>query len=397
MNRLIMITYLLTCLLTAFSCSVPDDIPSTSSDFGIPGTIVSHIPKTEGKYVGSPSLCILPNGDYLASHDEFGPNANTGKSGITRIFKSVDKGSTWTEMTRLDGQYWSNLFLHNGVLYILGVKHGHGNIVIRKSIDGGQSWSIPSTSKTGVLFNGAYHTAPTPVVVWNGRIWRAFENADAVNSKLPDRYGVLMISAPVDSDLLNAANWSMTNCIPADGTWLSGKFRGWLEGNAMITKEGKLLNVARVHVWPGTKERLAMINVTADGSEIYFQPSLGFSIFPGGSKKFTIRYDRNTDRYITIANNIVDGLEEEYPANVRNTISLISSPNLIDWKIEHTLHHHDDVKKHGFQYVDWLIDGEDLIYLSRTAWDDDYGGADSAHNANYLTFHRLEDYKKYIK
>ena len=140
-----------------------------------------------------------------------------------------------------------------------------------------------------------------------------------------------------------------------------------------------------------------MINVAADGSEIYFQPSFGFSIFPGGSKKFTIRYDGNTDRYITIANNIVDGLEEEYPANVRNTISLISSPNLIDWKIEHTLYHHDDVKKHGFQYVDWLIDGEDLIYLSRTAWDDAYGGADSAHNANYLTFHRLENYKKYIK
>lgn len=397
MSRLLMMTYLITLFLTALSCSVPDDVPPVSNDYGVPGTVVSHIPKTEGKYVGSPSLCILPNGDYLASHDEFGPNANTGKSGITRIFKSVDKGSTWTEMTRLDGQYWSNLFLHNGVLYILGVKHGHGNIVIRKSIDGGQSWSIPSTSKTGVLFQGAYHTAPTPVVVWNGRIWRAFENADAINSKLPDRYGVLMISAPVDADLLNAANWSMTNCLPADGTWLAGKFRGWLEGNAMITKEGKLLNVARVHVWPGTKERLAMINVAADGSEIYFQPSFGFSIFPGGSKKFTIRYDGNTDRYITIANNIVDGLEEEYPANVRNTISLISSPNLIDWKIEHTLYHHDDVKNHGFQYVDWLIDGEDLIYLSRTAWDDAYGGADSAHNANYLTFHRLENYKKYIK
>ena len=110
-----------------------------------------------------------------------------------------------------------------------------------------------------------------------------------------------------------------------------------------------------------------------------------------------MRYDETTGRYLTLANNIVDGLEKEYPANVRNTLSLMSSTDLMEWTIEYTVLHHDDVKKHAFQYVDWLIDKNDLVFVSRTAWDDNEGGADSAHNANYLTFHRIENYRQHVK
>lgn len=46
-----------------------------------PGIVVNHVPKSTETYIGSPSLCILPNGDYIASHDLFGPKANTGKMG----------------------------------------------------------------------------------------------------------------------------------------------------------------------------------------------------------------------------------------------------------------------------------------------------------------------------
>lgn len=388
---------LLLCAIISISYSCTKDEEIMTPEVEIPGVVINHLPKSSGKYIGSPAICILPDGSYISCHDEFGPKANTGKSGTTRVFRSIDKGKSWKEIAVLKDQYWSNLFYHNGVLYLLGVNRGHGDIVIRKSLDKGVSWSMPTTSKTGKLFEGAYHTAPTPITIHNGRIWRAFEYADALNSKLPDRYGVLMISAPCDSDLLNAENWSMTNYIPADGTWLNGKFRGWLEGNSIVTKDGRLIDIARVHVWPGTAERAAIINVTADGSEMYFQPSSGFCIFPGGSKKFTVRYDETTGRYLTLANNIVDGLEKEYPANVRNTLSLMSSTDLMEWTIEYTVLHHDDVKKHAFQYVDWLIDKNDLVFVSRTAWDDNEGGADSAHNANYLTFHRIENYRQYVK
>lgn len=43
----------------------------------VPGTIVDFQPASSGKYIGSPSLVILPTGDYIASHDVFGPNSSS--------------------------------------------------------------------------------------------------------------------------------------------------------------------------------------------------------------------------------------------------------------------------------------------------------------------------------
>ena len=38
----------------------------------VPGTVIHHQPAATGLYIGSPSLCALPDGSYLASHDLFG-------------------------------------------------------------------------------------------------------------------------------------------------------------------------------------------------------------------------------------------------------------------------------------------------------------------------------------
>jgi hypothetical protein len=83
--------------------------------------------------------------------------------------------------------------------------------------------------------------------------------------------------------------------------------------------------------------------------------------------------------------------------SVRNTLVVKSSPDLKHWTVHKVLLYHPDVEKHGFQYVDWQFDGKDIIYLSRTAYDDEYGGANNYHDANYLTFHRINNYRKLIK
>lgn len=58
---------------------------------------------------------------------------------------------------------------------------------------------------------------------------------------------------------------------------------------------------------------------------------------------------------------------------------------------------HPDVKKHGFQYIDWQFDNRDIIFLSRTAFDDEFGGANNFHDANYLTFHRIKNFRRLQK
>jgi hypothetical protein len=55
---------------------------------------------------------------------------------------------------------------------------------------------------------------------------------------------------------------------------------------------------------------------------------------------------------------------------------------------------HPDSEKHAFQYVDWLFEGDDIIAVSRTAYDDGQGGAHRAHDANYLTFHRIANFRQ---
>ena len=78
---------------------------------------------------------------------------------------------------------------------------------------------------------------------------------------------------------------------------------------------------------------------------------------------------------------------------IRNTLALVSSPDLAAWTVRSVILYHGDVAKHGFQYVDWLFEGDDLIAASRTAYDDGLGGAHNQHDANYLTFHRIPNFR----
>lgn len=55
-----------------------------------PGVAIDHIAASTGIYVGSPSIAILPDGSYLASHDEFGPKSQYHGQALTRVFRSTD-------------------------------------------------------------------------------------------------------------------------------------------------------------------------------------------------------------------------------------------------------------------------------------------------------------------
>lgn len=362
----------------------------------ISGVVVNHIPASMKVYIGSPSLCILPNGDYIASHDHFGPSSSENIQAVTTIYKSSNRGKTWEKISDIGGQFWSNLFVHHDALYIMGTWKHHGNLIIRRSVDGGYNWSEPTDGSTGLLLEGEYHTAPMPVLIHNGRIWRAIENAKSGTTRWGVRYSAMMISAPADVDLLKASNWTATNYLTHNPTWLEGRFGGWLEGNALVTPEGKVVDMLRVATSEKGRELAAIVNISDDGSTASFDPSSGFTGFAGGACKFSIRYDPRSKWYWTLCNMVTPEFAHMDAGSVRNTLVLKSSPDLRNWTVNKVLLHHPDVLKHGFQYVDWQFDGSDIIFLSRTAYDDDFGGADNYHNANYLTFHRINNFRRLI-
>ena len=344
-------------------------------------------------YIGSPSIAILPNGRYVASHDFFGPQSGFRTEAITRVFESSDRGRTWTRLAEIHSQFWSTLFVHRKALYLIGVHHEYGDMVIRRSIDGGRTWTEPRDESTGLLRKGRYHCAPVPVVVHNGRIWRAMEDAEG-GGGWGAHFRARMMSAPVDADLLNAASWTSTDPLPRNPAWLDGKFQGWLEGNAVVDPHGSILDVLRVAYAPGDKA--AAIRISADGKTATFDPATGFFDLPGGATKFTIRFDPKSRYYWTLSNWPQPEDRKQDAASIRNTLVLARSADLRSWEIRSIILHHPDVKKHAFQYVDWVFDGDDLAFVARTAWDDESGGAHSYHDANYMTFHRLRKFRKLV-
>ncbi len=356
------------------------------------GIVIHHIPKNEKRYIGSPSICILPDGSYLASHDEFGPKSNEPRCGTTRIYKSVDQGKSWKRIATLKGQYMSNLFVLHGDVYIIGTIRTHSNFVIRRSTDGGKTWTIPYSPETGLLLEGEYHSAPVPVIEYKGRIWRALEYATAKTYNWGERYSAMVISAPVNADLLNRDNWTVSNHIGREDARLGDNFQAWLEGNMVVSPSGKLVNILRINTFRRSSEKAAVIEVSKSGKKISFDGTL--ISLPGAAKKFTIRYDKSTSRYISLVNYDDGSHPELSPFRIRNNVVLISSSDLKTWEIHKLLLYNPDVVNYAFQYIDWVFDGDDIIFVSRTSDDEKAGHACSFHNANYLTFHRLKNYRE---
>jgi len=169
---------------------------------------------------------------------------------------------------------------------------------------------------------------------------------------------------------------------------------GWLEGNAVITREGSMADILRVDS-RNYPEKAAIVNISADGKTASFDPATGFVEFPGGAKKFAIRHDSVSDEYWSLANFVPERHQKNGPpSGLRNTLALTSSKDLKNWTLRCILLYHPDHLKHGFQYPDWQFDGEDIIAVVRTAFDDAEGGAHNKHDANFLTFHRWQNFRR---
>ncbi len=380
-----------------FFCLVSVPVSLSAQNIKVPGVVINHIPASTKTYIGSPSLCILPDGEYVASHDYFGPGTSEYEQGLTAVYRSLDKGKNWEKISEIHGQFWSSIFVHQNKLYIMGTWKQHGNLVIRRSDDGGKTWSEPDDSKSGLLREGEYHTAPVPVIEYNNRIWRAVEYATSTTTAWGKRYSAMVFSAPSNSDLLDQSNWISTNYLSYDSTYLNGNFNGWLEGNIVVTPDSNIVDILRVATREKGRDMAAIVQISSDGTKASFDPSTGFIDFVGGARKFSIRYDEKSRRYWTICNMIRKEFSDLDAGSVRNTLVIKSSKDLKNWIVHKVLLYHPDVKKHGFQYVDWQFDNKDIIYVSRTAFDDESGGANNYHDANYLTFHRIKKFRKLLK
>lgn len=383
MKRILMICT--GCLLLISRCFASD---LQEEDTLPPGIVIHHSPAISHKYIGSPSIVIMPDGTYIASHDYFGNEISD-----TYLYMSKDRGHTWKRIAQIKTLTWATLFNRGEELYLIGispkVEMGYGDFTVRKSLDYGHSWTEPVDRKSGLIRCGFYHCAPVPIVYHRGKYWRAMENMGQAWGWGP--FSALMTSISCDADLLDADQWCLSNEIKYDPLWKKGA-TAWLEGNAVVTRKGEVKDILRVAYGPD--DVAAMVSVSADGKTMNFNPKTDFIKLPGAAKKFTIRYDKKTKKYWTLSNFVLDKDRNDTDNGaIRNTQVLMYSKDLKNWHIKDTLLTCECPELYGFQYVDWQFDGKDIVFVSRTAWKDKTGNPPRQHDANYMTFHRIRNFR----
>ena len=357
------------------------------------GTIVNYLHPDDpcysfsGRALCSPSLVRHPDGFLLASMDVF---SGEHPQNLTLIYRSDDDGKTWHYVSELMPCFWGKMFIHKGILYMLAVSTEYGDLLIGKSEDGGKTFSSPVALLRGANGKKGYagvHKNPQNVVYHNGRLYNTLEWGSWLDKGY--FHGAMVMSCSEDADLLDPSNWSFTPPVVHDPNWEGAApdgRHGNIEGTLVIAPDGKLYNYMRYQTQ--LEKKILVFSIPDDpDAPIEYSHAVAF---PGNLSKFMIKYDSVSKKYFSIVSRRIDE-----PKTARNLLSLIASSDLTHWELVCDLidRRHDDPQMVGFQYIDFEIEGDDIIYLSRTAMNQ----AKNYHDANYSTFHRVENFRELLK
>lgn len=357
-----------------------------------PGTVIYHRPSPfviagfalppNRIYTASPSIVVLPNGDYVVSHNLFGADTSpsAADSGTTFLFRSSDGGESWAELpsSPMMDMKRGSLFVHDGDLYIWGYTAAPGDIIIRRSADNGDTWTTPSDAATGLIRTGTYGGTPFNPLLHNGRIWFA-------------QSGTRAMSAPEGADLLDAGQWIRTPGANVN----NGPF-----GSGLVVTEAQIVGSPRTGIFlmpkVGGLPHTALIRVPSPGT--ITSPSDDDWVFlPGGEKKFGAAHDPVSDRFYVLSNPVLpvhEGHPSIPPELIRNTAAMLSSRDLRHWDVMQIFLYSPHISYEAFQYLNFDIDGDDMIVASRTAFDIGGNKPPRGHDSNMITFHRIENFRE---
>jgi hypothetical protein len=360
----------------------------------VPGMVVNYLHPEDKVYaysghsLCSPSLVRLPSGALLTAMDVF--SGQYGNSKLTLIFRSDDEGASWRYVTDIYPSFWPKLFVHRGKLYLLSCSQDYGDLLIGCSEDEGETWSVPThiISGCGPSEMGP-HKAPMPLIEHNGRLYTAID----YGCWRHQQHANGLLSIDVDDDLLAASNWVYTPFTPYDPNWPGaplGACPGCIEGNAVVSPDGVISNYLRIDHRNCVPKWGKAVVLRGDNANPEAPLTLDRIVDcpVGSNSKFQLQIDPKTRTYIMIGNE----QNEKMPG--RTVLSMAVSEDFYNWRVAKRIldYHHADPTRVGFQYPDWIFDGDDILLLVRTA----FGRSHNFHDANYQTFHRIENFRQYF-
>lgn len=382
-------------------------------------SVVAQLPpnKAEG-YFMAPSLAKLPNGTLVAAAPLGLAYPDGGQSlRSLRFYRSTDGGSSWKQVSELPHDSCEpNLFVHQGRLYLLITpnqnnsklersnfpRDGKWGVWVSVSDDEGVTWSPIKRVIEGPATPG--QPAPqhgtggqTAMLLREGRLYLSvsdnFERMAAVSCRL-------------DQGILDPQAWKTSEMVemPIPSELVHKLFKGAsamrvLEGN-VVEVSGRLLVIARAIInGGGTANMGAVFEILDRLGEPLRLEFLQFYPIPGGQMKFYIQHDEQSALYwmasnlpsnstFLVANEAWSRAKKTNPWETdRRSLTLWYSVDSLNWFPAGWVARTQDWTQ-AFHYPVMLIDGEDLILVSRTGRD-----SGNQHDVDMVTFHRVRRFR----
>jgi hypothetical protein len=406
---------------------------------------VFESPDPESMYTYSPGIAVLPNGRIVATIDIGGPGverlsppeqlAPGDRKRLGKVFVSDDGGRTWLHKTDFPYVH-ARPFVAGDALYVLGQC---GDLAVIRSTDEGETWSKPTLLSSGEH----WHQAPSNVHYANGHVYLVMERVVRKMKGWP-----VSVMAPVlmrgrtDADLTQRDSWTFaselvfedvvpeaaldyfgvpfyevaphTSILVAPKRGLSPM--GWLETNVVQITDpnhyfydpsGRTFHLwMRAHTGGTGYANIAKVVENADGSMTTMlekAPSgrtIAFVPCPGGQMKFHIVYDQPSGVYWLLSSQATDSMTRaellpadryNLPNNERHRLTLHFSRNCIDWCFAGLVAVGGSAKQ-SRHYASMAVSGDDLLVLSRSGDE----RAKDAHNGNFISFHRIANFRGLI-
>jgi len=269
----------------------------------------------------------------------------------------------------------------------MGAGTGREGFWVAASSDRGVTWTQASQ-----IFPGPTYAASTGWVVDDNVLYWAIDDR---NESGADRQ-VFAISVDPTCDLSDPAAWRRSNGVAEPGMPEvlgrdSHRRTKWLEPN-VVRHEDRLLLVVRAvasdRVHGLTPNVAGICDLKDDGDRL----ELAFSHYypvPGAQNQFHIVYDPVTRLHWMTCNQVTGVPGEHWSGcgDERRFLMLHYSVDAQNWFPAGCVAAGPS-HRHAFNYCTPLIDGDDLLIVSRTA-----ESAANKHDNDKVTFHRLEDFR----
>jgi len=392
----------------------------------------------------SPGICFGNNNRIIVSLEIAGNNhvlknykvkgLRYGSYSQGQVYISDDLGKSFTKTHEFPFMHMRP-FKSGNRIYILGQCM---DLMIIYSEDNGLTWSKPFK----LTENEDWHQAPCNVLYKNDNVYLVMEKrvTEGITGWSVNNIAPILMRANINSDLTKKENWTFSSELPffkvidksklnyigVPFFWAPEKTHieiapnrhmsniGWLETNVVklydknhyLYEKDTIHLFMRAHTGMTNYGCIAKVIEKQDGTmetkleQVPSGEKLVYINLPGGQMKFHIIYDEKSKLYWLLSTQARDSMtkathlsKQRYnlPDNERNKLVLHFSKNAFDWCFAGivTKGETEIMSRH---YASMVINEEDLYIVSRSG----DKNSQSAHNGNFISFHKIKNFRKLI-